>query len=296
MESMGPIVDGRYAITHRIHVSRSATIFLAHDQFLRRSVVLKALHPPLAADPAYVERFRREACIAATLSHPNLISVYNFGSSGGTYYIVMEHVTGPSLGEHLRIGGRLAEARALEITSHVAAALAAAHERGVVHRDICSHTILLAAGGQVKVTDFGCAQTTGVCAPDLAEATQSATNTLTMSVNAGADLHDLGLVLCEMLTGIQASATNGIAPSAWANLHLSPSTDAIVRRALAPHATLRFPTAEALRAAVDDARSQIATGASPSGWPPVAPIRAAERYPRIGFRDLFRPRSTRLAS
>src|SRR5690348_10246743 len=80
MDSIGHIVDGRYVITYRIHIGRMATVYLARDQFLHRSVVLKVLHPSLAAVPAYVERFRREACIAAALSHPNLISVYNLGA------------------------------------------------------------------------------------------------------------------------------------------------------------------------------------------------------------------------
>ncbi len=111
-------------------------MYLAHDQFLRRSVVLKVLHPSLAADPAHVERFRREACIAAALNHPNLTAVYNLGAYHGTYYIVMEHVTGPSLSASLQNGGRLSETRALQISAQVAAALTVAHERGVVHRDI----------------------------------------------------------------------------------------------------------------------------------------------------------------
>jgi serine/threonine protein kinase len=268
MESMGQLVDGRYAMTYRIHVGGTATIYLARDQFLQRPVVLKMLHPSLATDPAHVERFRRAACTAAALSHPNLIAVYNLGTYAGTYYIVMEHVTGPSLSQALQIGGRVSETRALQIASQVAAALAAAHERGIVHRDIRSHTILLAAGGQVKITDFGCAAPRNVCGPD---AVQS-------------DLANLGLVMHEMLTGIPAMQAGA----------LSPYADAIVRRALAPDAAQRFPTANAMHAAIEDALSQIASATQ--AMPVRAPVYAMENQPRMGLIGLFRPRSTRLAS
>lgn len=276
IDLLGQILDGRYALTYRIHVGGIATVYLARDQFLRRSVVLKVLHPALATAPAYVERFRREACVAASLSHPNLISVYNLGACAGTYYIVMEHVTGPSLGQSLQIGGRISEVRALQITAQVAAALAAAHERGIAHGDVRSHNILLAAHGQVKITDFGCAQTaTG---------------------DGRADLYHLGLMLHEMLTGSQTMPAGTMAPAAWARLRLSPWTDAIVRRALAPDAAFRFPTAEAMRAASESALSQIAIEASRPDHSRARAAHSVDRQPRIGLLDLLRPRSTRLAS
>jgi eukaryotic-like serine/threonine-protein kinase len=304
MDSIGHIVDGRYVITYRIHIGRMATVYLARDQFLHRSVVLKVLHPSLAAVPAYVERFRREACIAAALSHPNLISVYNLGAYAGTWYIVMEHVTGPSLGQSLRIGGRVSEVRALEVTAQVAAALTVAHDRGVVHRDIGSHTVLLAAHGQVKITDFGGASTADICAPHPA---QPATAAPPVRSDTQADLYNLGLMLYEMLTGSPIVAADGapcdaemMSPSAWARLHLSPPTDAIVRCALSPHAAFRFATAEAMRAASEEALTRIAIEASRSGHLHAAPMRPTvgptDRHSRPGIFDLFRPRSTRLAS
>jgi serine/threonine-protein kinase len=290
MDIMGHLVDGRYAITYRIHVGRTATIYLARDQFLHRSVVLKVLHSSLATDPGHVERFRHAACTAAALSHPNLIAVYNLGAYAGTYYIVMEHVTGPSLSQVLRIGGRVSETRALQIASQVAAALAAAHERGIVHRDIRPHTILLAAGGQVKVTDFGCAFTIGICAPESAHAVigdigqQPATYALPVPADGQSDLYNLGLMLHEILTGNPAMKADG----------LSSCTDAIVRRALAPNVALRFPTANAMRAAIEDALAQIASRVY--ALPARAPVYAADSQPRMGLIGLFRPRYTRLAS
>ncbi|MDQ6601492.1 MAG: protein kinase [Chloroflexota bacterium] len=292
MDLMGHTVDGRYAITYRIHVGGMATVYLAHDQFLRRSVVLKVLHPSLALAPAYVERFRREACIAAALSHPNLISVYNLGTYAGTHYIVMEHVTGPSLGDSPRVS----EVRALQITAQVAAALAAAHERGVIHRDIRSHNILLAAGEQVKVTDFGCAHTTGSCATDPAQAAPG--DMRHRPLDGQSDLYDLGLVLLEMLTSANMTGAAALSPSAWAALRLSPGTDIIVRRALAPNAAHRFPTADAMRAAAEKALSQVATGATnrPHSFPVREATHFADSQPRIGLTGFFRPRPARLAS
>lgn len=278
MDLIGHIIDGRYDILYRIHTSKSATIYLARDLFLCRSVVLKVLHPSLAAHPAYVERFRREACTAAALSHPNLIAVYNLGAYAGTYYIVMEHVTGPSLGESLRVSGRLSEVWALQITAQVAAALGAAHACGVVHRDIRAHNILLAAGAQVKLTDFGCACSAG-----------------NRTADSASDLYNLGLVLHEMVTGSQQA----ISPSMWARLHLSPYTDALLRCMLAPNVGSRFSTADEMRAAVESAIIHVAREASQPGQTRALPVRMpvhAADSPRVGLLDLFRSRSPRLAS
>jgi eukaryotic-like serine/threonine-protein kinase len=297
MAIMGHLVDGRYAITYRVHVGRTATIYLARDQFLHRSVVLKMLHPSLATDPAHIERFRRAACAAAAVSHPNLIAVYNLGTYAGTYYIVMEHVTGPSLSQSLQIGGRVSETRALQIAAQVAAALAAAHERGIVHGDIRSHNILLAAGGQVKVTDFGCASTTGICAPDPAYTAigdgphQQAAYALPLPADGRSDLYNLGLMLHEMVTGMPVREADGAPRYADA---LSPYTDAIVRHALAPNVALRFPNANAMHAAIEHGLAQIASGIHDLSVR--APIYAADSQPRMSLIGLFRPRSTRLAS
>lgn len=302
MDMMGHLVDGRYAITYRIHVGRTTTIYLARDQFLHRSIVLKVLHRSLATDPTHVERLRREACAAAALSHPNLIAVYNFGTYAGTYYIVMEHVTGPSLNQGIRIGGHIPETRALQIAAQVAAALAAAHERGIVHRDIRSHNILLAAGGQVKITDFGHASTPGICAPDPMQAAtasvpRQSASAFPVPADGQPDLYNLGLMLREMVTGVPVIEANGASQYADA---MSPCTGAIMQRALTPNVALRFPTADAMRAAIENALVQIASGASPSGRPHAFPVRttvrAADGQARIGLISLFRPRPAHLAS
>ena len=136
-----------------------ADVFLARDQLLDRPVALKMLFPEFAADPAFVERFRREAQAAANLNHPNIVSVYDWGEAAGTYYIVMEYIDGRSLADILRTEGPLRPDRAIDVDDRRSPlALASAHTSGVVHRDIKPGNILITRDGQVKVADFGIAR------------------------------------------------------------------------------------------------------------------------------------------
>ena len=135
-----------------------AEVFLARDQLLDRPVAVKVLFPEFATDPAFVERFRREATAAANLNHPNIVGVYDWGEADGTYFIVMEYVDGRTLSEILRAEGPLHPDRVADIGADVAAALGFAHRNGVVHRDVKPGNVLVTAAGQVKVADFGIAR------------------------------------------------------------------------------------------------------------------------------------------
>ena len=135
-----------------------ADVFLARDLLLDRQVAIKVLFPEFATDPNFVERFRREAQAAANLTHPNIVSVYDWGKYAGTYFIAMEYVQGRTLADILRANGQLTPKQAAEIASEVAAALGFAHASGVVHRDIKPANILIGSNGQVKVADFGIAR------------------------------------------------------------------------------------------------------------------------------------------
>src|ERR671935_2875673 len=128
------IYGGRYELHRRIARGGMADVYLARDSLLDRPVALKVLFPEFATDRAFVERFRREAQAAANLSHPNIVSVYDWGEESGPYFIVMEYVDGRTLSTVLRQEGPLLPDRAADITTDIASALGFAHRRGVIHR------------------------------------------------------------------------------------------------------------------------------------------------------------------
>src|SRR4028118_797763 len=157
MAQRAQVFNGRYEIVRPIARGGMAEVFLARDQLLDRPGALKVLFPELSVDRSFVERFRREAQAAANLTHPNVVSVYDFGDEGGTSFIVMEFVDGRTLTSIIRSEGPLLADRAAAAGADVAAALASAHRNGVVHRDVKPGNVLIDNSGHVKVTDFGTA-------------------------------------------------------------------------------------------------------------------------------------------
>src|SRR3954462_2450737 len=138
------VFNGRYELHRRLARGGMADVWLARDQLLDRPVAVKVLFQEFAADPAFVERFRREAQAAANLNHPNIVGVYDWGEeAGGTYFIVMEYVDGRSLADIIRSEGPLHPYRAAEVAADIAAALAFAHRSGVIHRDVKPGNVLI---------------------------------------------------------------------------------------------------------------------------------------------------------
>ena len=204
--SPGTIVDGRYKIVSRLGSGGMADVFLAEDEQLGRKVALKLLYQRFAEDPGFVERFRREAQAAAGLQHPNVVSVYDRGSYDGTYYIAMEYLPGRSLKQLIRAEAPLDPIRAIDITLQILKAARFAHRRGVIHRDLKPHNVIVDESDNAKVTDFGIAR---AGASDMTE-TGSIMGTAQYlspeqaqghAVSAGSDLYSIGVVLYEMLTG-----------------------------------------------------------------------------------------------
>lgn len=206
---MGATVLGnRYEILRKIGDGGMAFVYQARDKLLNRIVAVKVLRPEFVDDQEFLVKFKREAEAVASLSHPNIVNVYDVGEDGKVHYIVMEYVDGQNLKEIIQEEGRLEEYTALDIAKQIARALSAAHSNGIIHRDIKPHNILISKDGrQVKVADFG-----------IAKAVSSSTMTNMGSVigsvhyispeqakgkhlTSNADLYSLGIVLYEMIIG-----------------------------------------------------------------------------------------------
>jgi beta-lactam-binding protein with PASTA domain len=263
-----PVFNDRYEIHSRLGRGGMADVFLTRDRLLDRPVAIKVLFPEYAADPNFVERFRREATAASNLTHPNIVGVYDFGRQGGTYFMVMEYVNGRSLADILRADGTLLPQRAADIASDVAAALGFAHRNGVVHRDVKPANILVSSTGAVKVADFGIARAMNAATEqDLTQAGAvmgTATYFSPEQAQGGnpdprSDLYSLGIVMYEMVAGqVPFQAENPVA-IAYKQVHdpppplaevapgVPPAYDAIVAKLLAKAPTARYPSADDLR-------------------------------------------------
>ncbi len=202
------IINHRYATLRLLGSGGMGEVYLARDKILGREVAIKVLRKRYAGDEEFVARFRREARSAAALSHPNVVSVHDLGCSGdGAYYIAMEYVPGGTLKQRLLEGGALRPDAAAAVARQIADALDAAHALGIVHRDVKPQNVLLTAGGDAKLADFGIA---GAASPAVGSRTTPVVGTPSyMSpeqvsggpVGPASDLYSLGVVLYEMLTG-----------------------------------------------------------------------------------------------
>jgi eukaryotic-like serine/threonine-protein kinase len=201
-------VDGRYQIIARIAAGGMGEVFHAHDSVLAREVAIKVLHPGLASERAFIDRFRREARAAANLSHPNIVQVHDWGERDGTSFMVMEYVRGPNLRELHMARGRLMPAQVAEVVLQILAALDHAHRRGIVHRDVKPENALLTPEGVVKVADFGLAH--ALAEARITQAPGTVTGTVQYlapeqirgePADPRTDLYALGVVTYELLTG-----------------------------------------------------------------------------------------------
>ncbi|MCC9193126.1 Stk1 family PASTA domain-containing Ser/Thr kinase [Arthrobacter sp. zg-Y916] len=217
------LVDGRYQVRSRIARGGMSTVYLATDTRLDRDVALKVLYPHLAADRGFLDRFEREAKSAARLSHPHVVGVLDQGIEGSLAYLVMEYVPGRTLRDVLNERTVLTPRLALAMMDAVVDGLAAAHEAGLVHRDVKPENVLLAGSGAIKIADFG-----------LARAVTTSTNTGTLvgtvaylapelvtgaGADARSDIYSAGIMLYEMLTGVQPFTGEVPIQVAFAHVH-----------------------------------------------------------------------------
>jgi beta-lactam-binding protein with PASTA domain/tRNA A-37 threonylcarbamoyl transferase component Bud32 len=308
------LFDGRYRIIRRLGSGGMANVYLAEDEELGRRVAIKVLDEKHANDDQFVERFRREAKNAASLSHPNIVSIYDRGEAEGTYYIAMEYIEGRTLKDLIVAHGPLPVDKAVAYARQILGALRFAHRKGIVHRDIKPHNVLVDSDGRLKVTDFGIAR---AGASQMTEAGSIIGTAQYLSpeqargapVDQRSDLYSVGVVLNEMLTG--SVPFSGDTPVEIAMKHLSavpkpPSAsrpdvpedlDLVTVRALAKDPRERFQTAEEMDSelgrvlaglsvtdATADAATAVLAGAGVSDAAPTAVVRRppAPPYTRTG--------------
>ncbi|MDX6617486.1 MAG: eukaryotic-like serine/threonine-protein kinase, partial [Solirubrobacterales bacterium] len=267
----GTMVDERYRLVRKIGSGGMADVWLADDIELDRQVAIKILHEHFSQDKEFVERFRREASSAAGLQHPNVVGVFDRGEFRNSYFIAMEYVEGDSLKDLITDG--MTVAAAVEVTRQILEAERFAHKKGIIHRDIKPHNVMIDGDGRARVADFGIARagsseitqtgsvmgTAQYLSPEQAQGKE---------VTAQSDLYSTGVVLYEALTGevpFEADSPVAVAlkqvqevprrPSSI-NPDVPPALDAVVMRALAKQPEQRFADAAAFIKALDEAEAK----------------------------------------
>jgi eukaryotic-like serine/threonine-protein kinase len=299
---VGRVLEGRYRILERLARGGMSTVYRALDERLDRPVAVKVMSAALSADPAFADRFAREARIAARLAHVNAVAVYDQGTDGEHVFLVMELVLGRTLRELIREHGALSPAQAVSIMEPVLGALAAAHRAGLVHRDVKPENILLADDGAVKVADFGLARaiesdlsstrtglmmgTVAYCPPE-----QIARG----AADARSDVYSAGVVLFELLTGsapytgdnamavAYQHVNSDVPPPSSRRRGIPSQLDDLVLRATSREPSGRPLDAGAMLAELHNARMDLGLPvlAVPARRPPSADLAATQQLERL---------------
>ncbi|MFJ8359701.1 Stk1 family PASTA domain-containing Ser/Thr kinase [Streptomyces sp. NPDC093984] len=271
---VGQVLDGRYRVDARIAVGGMATVYRALDTRLDRVLALKVMHPTLAADGLFVERFIREAKSVARLDHPNVVQVFDQGADGSYVYLAMEYVAGCTLRDVLRERGALQPRAALDILEPVLAALGAAHRAGFVHRDMKPENVLIGDDGRVKVADFGLVRSVDTVTSTTGAVLGTVSYLAPEQIEHGVadprvDVYACGVVLHEMLTGAKPHHGDSPAQVLYQHLNedvpppsaavpgLSVELDDLVASATARNPELRPADAVALLGQVLQARGAL---------------------------------------
>ncbi|MFJ2258427.1 Stk1 family PASTA domain-containing Ser/Thr kinase [Streptomyces sp. NPDC087844] len=271
---VGHVLDGRYRVDARIAVGGMATVYRAVDTRLDRVLALKVMHPTLAADASFVDRFIREAKSVARLAHPNVVQVFDQGTDGSYVYLAMEYVAGCTLRDVLRERGALQPRAALDILEPVLAALGAAHRAGFVHRDMKPENVLIGDDGRVKVADFGLVRAVDTVTHTTGAILGTVSYLAPEQIEHGTadprvDVYACGILLFEMLTGDRPHSGDSPAAVLYKHLHedvpppsalvpgLAHELDELVTSATARNPEIRPYDAVALLAQTLDARSAL---------------------------------------
>ncbi|MFG5719834.1 Stk1 family PASTA domain-containing Ser/Thr kinase [Streptomyces murinus] len=271
---VGHVLDGRYRVDARIAAGGMATVYRALDMRLDRVLALKVMHPALAADGVFVERFIREAKSAARLDHPNVVQVFDQGTDSSYVYMAMEYVAGCTLRDVLRERGALRPRAALDILEPVLAALGAAHRAGFVHRDMKPENVLIGDDGRVKVADFGLVRSVDTVTSTTGSVLGTVAYLAPEQIDQGTadprvDVYACGVVLYEMLTGAKPHSGESPAQVLYRHINedvpppsalapgLAPQLDELVASATARNPEVRPYDAVALLAEAREAREAL---------------------------------------
>ncbi len=254
----GTLLQNRYEILDKVGTGGMSDVYLAHDKALNRQVAVKVLKTEFAEDKTFVTKFRAEAQSAANLEHPNIVSIYDVGSEGALYYIVMEYVEGITLKTYISKKGQLTYNEALSIAIQVGRGIESAHNKGIVHRDIKPQNIIISKEGNVKVMDFGIARaaSSNTISAELMGSVHYASPEQARSgyVTFTSDIYSLGIVMYEMVTGrvpydgdtavsiaIQHIQSEMVPPSAYAP-ELPTAVERIIQKATMKSQDRRYQT------------------------------------------------------
>jgi serine/threonine protein kinase len=282
----GVQLSGRYRLDERIAGGGMGDVWRGTDEVLGRTVAVKILLPALLDEPGFAERFRGEARTMANINHPGVVDVYDYGTDDGTAYLVMEHVEGDALATTLGRVGRLTPARTMALVAQAADALHAAHEKGIVHRDVKPGNLLVRPNGTLVLTDFGIARSALVGQLTAAGSVLGTASYISPEQAAGgvatpaSDVYALGVVAYQCLAGRRPF--EGDTPLEIAMKHVRdapaplpadtpPAVRAIVERAMAKDPPARWASAAQLAAVARQAATSLGTLAAP------APATAASR-------------------
>jgi len=302
MISPGVTLGGRYRLDERIAGGGMGDVWRGTDEVLGRTVAVKILLPALLDEPGFAERFRGEARTMATINHPGVVDVYDYGSDQQLAFLVMEYVEGDALSRTLSRVGRLTPARTMALVAQAADALQAAHANGIVHRDVKPGNLLVRPNGTLVLTDFGIARSALVGQLTVAGSVLGTASYISPEQASGSvatpasDVYALGVVAYQCLSGHRPF--DGATPIEIAMKHvrdtprplpadIPPPVRAIVDRALAKDPAARWPTAAAMATVARQAASSLATAVQQPAVNGSAPV----NRPQSGSPAMTRPQS-----
>ena len=202
------VLAGRYELFERVGEGGMSVVYKAKDKLLNRFVAIKILKPEFINDHKFIDSFRRESQAAASLSHPNIVNIYDVGREGNIHYIVMELIQGKTLSDYIKEQGPMPYPKVIALSKQIAAALAFAHKNHIIHRDVKPHNVMITPNGTAKITDFGIAK--AVNAATIVDNTEGIIGSVHYFspeqarggyVDEKSDIYSLGIVMYEMLTG-----------------------------------------------------------------------------------------------